>query len=37
MNEIRTIDDDTYLHEWRLCGCETCDLIRWEYAQEMGS
>lgn len=31
------IEDETDLHDWRLCRCLTCDLVKWEYEQEMGS
>lgn len=30
-------EDETYIHDWRLCGCDTCDIIRTEYEMEMGS
>lgn len=24
------------LHDVKVCGCDDCDIIRWEYAQEKG-
>lgn len=29
-------DDSVYAHDWRLCHCQACDLVKWEYQQEMG-
>lgn len=23
-------------HDWRICGCNDCDIIRWEYWHERG-
>lgn len=33
---MATTDESVYTHDWRFCECRECDLIKNEYAREMG-